>query len=47
MDDQPQVLPREQLHRLVRLPEFKAPFDEEPGALDNARRELERFMQKG
>jgi hypothetical protein len=40
VDDQPQVLPREQLHRLVQVPEFKAPFSADDRALDHVRDRL-------
>lgn len=33
VDDQPQVLPREQLHRMVQVPEFKEPFDDNGSVL--------------
>jgi len=34
VDDQPQVMPREQLHRLIKVKEFKAPFDDDTEFLD-------------
>ena len=43
VDDQPQVLPREQLHRLVQVPEFKVPFPANDQALDEAQN---RILQK-
>lgn len=43
VDDQPQVLPREQLHRLVQVPEFKEPFPADDSGLEVAR---SRIMEK-
>jgi len=43
VDDQPQVLPREQLHRLVQVPEFKEPFPADDNGLEVAR---SRIMEK-
>lgn len=43
VDDQPQVLPKEQLHRLVQVPEFKAPFSGDDHVLDEVRY---RILQK-
>lgn len=43
MDDQPQVLPREQLHRLVQVAEFKEPFKADDNGLEVAR---SRIMEK-
>lgn len=43
VDDQPQVLPREQLHRLVQVPEFKEPFPANDRGLEVAR---SRIMEK-
>lgn len=43
VDDQPQVLPREQLHRLVQVPEFKEPFPADDNGLEVARA---RIMEK-
>lgn len=41
VDDQPQVLPRNQLHRLIRIPEFREPFDPGDRALLTVRSRLE------
>lgn len=41
VDDQPQVLPRNQLHRLIRIPEFREPFETNDQALLTVRRRLE------
>lgn len=41
VDDQPQVLPRNQQHRLIRIPEFKEPFDPADQALITVQRRLE------
>jgi hypothetical protein len=40
VDDQPQVMPREQLHRLIQVPEFKAPFSEDSTVLETARKRI-------
>ena len=46
VDDQPQVLPREQLHRLVQVPEFREPFDNDDSVLKHAQtRMMEKFHQ--
>lgn len=36
VDDQPQVLPPEQQHRLIRVPEFKKPFAADDSMLEHA-----------
>lgn len=41
VDDQPQVLPRNQLHRLIRIPEFREPYEPGDQALLTVRRRLE------
>ncbi|MDK9716868.1 MAG: HAD family hydrolase [Trichlorobacter sp.] len=43
VDDQPQVLPREQQHRLIRVPEFREPFDDDGAVLNDV---MERIRQK-
>lgn len=43
VDDQPQVLPKDQLHRLVQVPEFKEPFPADDYGLADAR---SRIMEK-
>ncbi len=44
VDDQPQVLPREQLNRLVKIVEFKPPFSDDDCELERAQQILERFL---
>jgi len=46
VDDQPQVLPREQLHRLVQVPEFKEPFDEDDRVLKDVRSRLQSLLEE-
>jgi hypothetical protein len=45
VDDQPQVLPREQLHRLVQVSEFKAPYPADDCALKGAMNRLRMPVQ--
>jgi hypothetical protein len=45
VDGQPQVLPREQLHRLVKVPEFKEPFDTDDSILKDVRSRLQCLLE--
>ena len=46
VDDQPQVLPREQLHRLVQVPEFKEPYHEDNLVLAHVQKVLQQGLQR-